>query len=142
MLAVAAAAFTGGYIAGHRTTFAQGIQMLAVETQGNLAQRLETLARIRTGDVDGAIAILEEAVDTATLTLPQGRSYEELNPGMQVVLQIAKAYRTRHPSSAAPELGALFEGIPLPEMQYCSPAMQLLLGSDRTEPAPPSSDRQ
>jgi hypothetical protein len=126
---LAAVAFGAGYIAGHRTTFAQGIQMLATETQGNLAQRLETLARIRTSDVNGAIAGLEEAVDTAALTLPQGRPWAELDPGMQFVLQIAKAYRTRYPASpVSHELNALFDPIPMPDVRYCSPAMQQLLG--------------
>lgn len=127
-------AFVGGYAVGQRTTFAQLMPMLALETQFNLAQRVETLARYRTGDAAGAIAGLEDVVDAATLNLTQGKPWSDLAPDVQFSLQLVKAYRERvplqQPNRALTELLAT---IPMPDLEYCSPAMRELLGSDLTQ---------
>ena len=41
-----------GYLAG----YTQGRNRMMFETAGNLAFRIEALSRLRTGDIDGAIA--------------------------------------------------------------------------------------
>ena len=127
-------AFAGGYAVGHRTTFAQVMPVLVAETQFNLAQRVDTLARYRTGDARGAIAGLEQAVDTATLNLTRGKPWSDLEPGVQFSLQVAKAYRKRFPPPEPnPALSALLDTIPMPDVKYCSPAMQELLSSTPTK---------
>lgn len=124
-------AFVAGYALGHRTTFAGLTPMLAAETELNLAQRIDTLARVRTGDIDGAVAALEGAVDAAALTLPQGQPWSSLEPRAQRSLQLAKAYRTKYPP-APPDaaLSALLDTIPMPDVKYCSPAVQRMLGTE------------
>lgn len=128
IVALALVAFAGGYAAGHRTTLAWTMGMLSAETRGNLQDRIETLARLRTGDTDGAIALLDEAVDTATMTLPQGKPWPELAPDARSALQLAKAYRTVYPpADSQAELVALLATVPMPDLEYCSPALQELL---------------
>jgi hypothetical protein len=134
VLAGVLCAFVGGYAVGQRATFAQLMPLLALETQFNLAQRVETLARYRTGDAAGAIAGLEEVVDTATLNLTQGKPWSDLEPDVQFSLQLAKAYRERFPPQEPnAALSALLATIPMPELEYCSPAMRELLSSDLTQ---------
>lgn len=125
---LALVAFAGGYTAGHRTTFAWTMGMLSTETQGNLHHRIETLARLRTGDTDGAIALLEQAVDSAAGSLGQGKPYPELDPDIRFALQLARAYRDVYPAANAdPELAAFLATVPPPDVRYCSPALQSLL---------------
>ena len=132
MSAGALLAFLAGLAVGQRTIYSRLLPNLAAETQFNLTQRVDTLARLRTGDSDGAVASLERAVDTATVTLAQGRPWSELNPDVQFVMQVAKAYRTKYPPSQPnASLDALLETIPMPDVRYCSPAMQRLLDPPR-----------
>jgi hypothetical protein len=133
ILALVLGAFLGGVAVGNRSTSDAAISMLTAETRGNLSQRVETLARLRTGDADGAIDLLEQAVDTATETLPQGKPWTELEPELRLTLQMAKAYRQRYPpQQPSPTLAALLGTIPMPDVHYCSAAMQKLLRSDAT----------
>lgn len=123
--------FLAGYATGQRTTFNTLMPILVAETQGNLAQRIETLARLRTGDSDGAVAALEEAVDSATLTLSQGKPWAELDSRTGSALQLAKAYRAKYPASQYnPTLDALLYTIPMPDVKHCSPAMRRLLSEN------------
>ena len=127
-LVIVVAAFLGGYAVGNRRTVAWTSGWVTAEAQFNLSQRVDTLARFRIGDAGGAIDALEQAVDTATLNLSQGKLWPELDPGIQQTLQLAKAYRTKYPpTKATPELSALLESIPMPDVRYCSPALQALL---------------
>jgi hypothetical protein len=127
-------AFVGGLAVGNRTMWAAAIQMLTAETQGNLTHRVETLARLRTRDADGAIALLEQAVVSATESLPQGKPWSDLEPDLRLTLQMAKAYLERHPpQQMTPALAALLGTIPMPDVQYCSAAMQELLRSGDTK---------
>jgi hypothetical protein len=131
---IAACGFAAGFVAGHRTTFAGGMRLLAAETQGNLGLRVETLAKLRTGDAAGAIAGLEQAVDTATMSLPQRRPWSDLDPDTRSTLQLVKAYRHVHPPAAPdPELTALLDSIPMPHVNYCSPALRQLLEASRRD---------
>ena len=130
MLSLVVLAFVAGLALGNRTTFGWTMGMLTAETHFNLSNRVETLARLRTGDADGAIALLEQAVDTATESLPQGKPWTELEPTLQSTLQLAKAYRQRYPPQRpSPALAELLETIPMPDARYCSVAMQELLKS-------------
>ena len=127
-------AFVGGLAVGNRTISEAAIQMGTAETQGNLAHRVETLARLRTGDADGAIVLLEQAVVSATESLPQGKPWSDLEPDLQLTLQMAKAYLERQPpQQTSPALAALLGTIPMPDVQYCSAAMQELLRSRDTK---------
>jgi hypothetical protein len=123
-------AFAGGYAAGHRRTLAWTVGWVTAESSFNLSHRVDTLARLRNGDTAGAIDALEHAVDTAAMNLSGGKPWPELEPDVRSALQLVKAYRSRHPpSKPAPELSALLESIPMPDVRYCSPALQELLGA-------------
>lgn len=65
------------------------------------------------------------------MSLAQGRPWSELDPNVQFSLQVAKAYRTKYPPSQQnARLDALLETIPMPDVKYCSPAMQRLLSTE------------
>ena len=122
---IAVAAFVGGVSIGQRRSMDMLLSMMASETTGNLAHRVETLARIRTGYYAGAIAWLEQAVDTATTTLPMGKPWNGLDRSAQSALQLAKAYRSVYPPAATETaLVQLLETVPMPAVEYCSPALQ------------------
>ena len=124
LLAVIGIAFVSGYALGTQRMFRWMMDALSNETQGNLAQRVETLARLRTGDREGAIAQLEQSVDTAVMTLPQEKRWTELSESVQRALMVAKAYRSAFPAvNPHPDLVAKLSEVPLPERQYCSPAL-------------------
>jgi hypothetical protein len=128
--ALALFAFGAGLATGSRTGWNRTQRLLTVEVHGNLSHRVETLARLRTGDAAGAIALLEQAVDGAIETLPQGQRWSALEPELRLTLQMAKAYQQRYPQDQPRHtLTALLETIPMPDVKYCSPAMQDLLRS-------------
>jgi hypothetical protein len=132
VFALVAAAFGGGYTLGHRKMFRWGIEYLTAETRGNLSQRVETLARLRTGDEAGAIDLLERAVDAAAETLPQGLPFSELSAATQAALSVAKVYRAAYPPKEPSEdLAAVLAMTPLPDVEYCSPALRKLLEDAR-----------
>jgi hypothetical protein len=125
---IAVAAFVGGVSIGQRRSMDMLRSMMASETTGNLAQRVETLARIRTGDHSGAIAWLEQAVDSATTTLPMGKPWNGLDRSTQSAMQLAKAYRSVYPPAATDTaLVQLLETVPMPAIEYCSPALRKVL---------------
>ncbi len=97
VVVLVAVAFSGGYALGQREGLGWMSEFLGAEVRGNLHQRVETLARLRTGDEAGAIALLEQAVDTAAETLPQGSAFSELSPATQNALRLAKVYREAYP---------------------------------------------
>lgn len=123
-------AFVGGLAVGNRTTWNTTNRMLRAETQFNLGHRVETLARFRTGDATGAIVLLEQAVDSATESLPQGKPWSELEPDLRSTMQLAKAYRQHYPPPQPSQaLTELLRTIPMPDVRYCSAALQELLRS-------------
>jgi hypothetical protein len=124
---IAVAAFVGGVSIGQRRSMDMLRSMMASETTGNLAQRVETLARIRTGDHSGAIAWLEQAVDSATTTLPMGKPWSGLDRSTQSAMQLAKAYRSVYPAATDTALVQLLETVPMPAIEYCSPALRKVL---------------
>lgn len=118
-------AVVGGYLIGFGRGQAWGLERLQLETQGNLSWRLEALSRMRTGDQAGSIAITEQNVDAAIVSLPMGMAFDDLPEPTQRVLMAAKVYRTAFPSDL-PEVGRVLEGIPpLPlDHVYCSEALR------------------
>jgi len=103
-------------------------EALGAETQGNLALRVDTLARLRTGDPEGAIAQLESSVDAALVSLPQQQAWSKLPLGTQNAMMLAKAYRTAFPpEDPSSKLASTLLGVPLPPKQLCSPALQEVL---------------
>lgn len=120
--------FASGAVLGHRLTLGRMMEHLTHETRGNLANRVETLARLRTGDLDGGIELLEKSIDIAIETLPQGRPVSELSEAVRFSLMTAKVYREVYPPDdpASPVVDVLSE-LPLPDVKYCSPALQKLL---------------
>lgn len=137
-LALGVGVFGGGFTLGHHWTFGWTMDFLQAETHGNLYRSVEALARLKTGDEAGAITLLEAAVDTATETLPQDRSFSQLPEATRRALQMAKTYRSVYPPAEPSEaLSAILDEIPLPEAEYCSPTLQILLQrarAGRTQP--------
>ena len=141
LLAVIGVAFASGYAVGTQRTFRWMMDALSSETQGNLVQRVETLARLRTGDREGAIVQLEQSVDTAVMTLPQEKRWPELSESVQSALMVAKAYRIAFPAvDPHPDLVATLSEVPLPERQYCSPALQKVMELAEVQGAVDGSD--
>lgn len=121
-------AFVSGSVLGHRLTFRWMMESLVTQTRGNLAQRVETLARLRTGDLEGGITYLEESVDRAIVALQRGRPTSELSEGVRFSLMTAKVYREVYPpEDAASPVVEILSTFPLPDVQHCSPALQKLL---------------
>ncbi len=132
VVVLVAVAFGGGYALGQRDGLGWMSEFLGAEVRGNLHQRVETLARLRTGDEAGAIDLLERAVDTAAETLPQGQSFSELSAATQAALSVAKVYREAFPPTKPSEdLVAVLAMTPLPDVEYCSPALRTLLEDAR-----------
>ena len=128
MMILLVAAFVGGLSVGQRRSMDTLLAMMASETTGNLAFRVETLARIRTGDHAVSIAALEQAVDVATTSLPMGKPWTELDAGARSALQVAKAYRSVYPPAATETaLIQLLATVPMPAVEYCTPALRKLL---------------
>ena len=117
----------GGYALGHRAALRQTLPMLAADTQFNVAQRIESLAKLRLGDTAGAVADLEAVVDVGVVNTLRWRAWSELEPPVQRSIQLAKAYHSKFPSSSNAVLDELLKPVPVLEAQSCSPALRLLL---------------
>lgn len=103
------------------------LPVMAAATTADLAQRVETLARIRNGDHAGAIAMLEQNVDAATVSLPIGKPGPNWTPARSAQ-QLAKAYRSTYaPAPTESALVQLLATIPMPAVEYCSPALRKVL---------------
>jgi len=127
IVVLALVTFGAGYALGHRAALGQTMPLLAADTQFNLAQRIESLAKLRLGDVTGAVADLEMFADGAALNLLQGRSWADLEPGVQRSIQLAKAYRSKFPPTNNDTLVASLLPVPVLDAQSCSPALRVLL---------------
>jgi hypothetical protein len=117
----------GGYALGHRAALRQTLPMLAADTQFNVAQRIESLAKLRLGDTAGAVADLEAVVDVGVVNTLQWRAWSDLEPPVQRSIQLAKAYHSKFPSSSNAVLDGLLKPVPVLEAQSCSPALRMLL---------------
>ena len=117
----------GGYALGHRAALRQALPMLAADTQFNVAQRIESLAKLRLGDTAGAVADLEAVVDAGVVNTLQWRAWSDLEPPVQRSIQLAKAYHSKYPSSADASLNGLLQSVPVLDAQSCSPALRTLL---------------
>ena len=143
---IAIAAFGSGYAIGGVRGASWWMERLRLEVAGNLSYRVETLARLRTGDESGGVQLLEMSLDQAMLTLPQGENWEDFPLPVQQSMMLGKAYRAAYPASEdVPELSHILEQVPLPEAEYCSPALQRILGKDSidgTDTQPSSAPSQ
>ena len=122
----------GGYALGHRAALRQTLPMLAADTQFNVAQRIESLAKLRLGDTPGAVADLEAVVDAGVVNTLRWRAWADLEPAVQRSMQLAKAYRSQFPASSNAALVDLRAPVPVIQAQFCSPALRTLL----EQPAP------
>lgn len=116
-LLLLAGAFVVGYHVGHN----QFMDALSRQVSGAAAVQLEALARIRTGDVEGGIELLERSLERAVVTIHP----ERLRRGERVPTTIgaAKHYWTAFPDEISPELEAVLAQIEAPPLEYCSPAL-------------------
>ena len=115
----------GAYALGYQHAYERGLGRDRFETRGNLSVHVEELARVRTGDIDGASRLLESSVDSALATLPMGRPYAEQDHETQLVLSTAKTYRHAFSSRDTATNGGLVDVPLLPaNFSYCSPAMK------------------
>jgi len=103
------------------------LPLLAADTQFNVAQRIESLAKLRLGDTAGAIADLESVVDAGVVNTLRWRAWSDLEPDAQRSIQLAKAYRSKFPSSSDAALNGLLRPVPVIQAQSCSPALRTLL---------------
>jgi hypothetical protein len=60
-------------------------------------QAARVLARLRTGEVEDAEALLEDDMDQFLVGVPMGQSYPELPDRYKDALAVAKVYRSRFP---------------------------------------------
>ena len=115
----------GGYVVGSRQGHQGMIKALQTEATGNLNQRIETLSRLRLGDVPAAITRLESEADLLTQTIA-------LNPGADKrILAAVKTYLSVAPPSAARAriLSPILEGVPTLDQSQCDSALSALLRS-------------
>ncbi len=113
-----------GYLAGRSQGYAHGIEHLKRQTAGNLGAHVEVLARLRTGDAEGAAALLDRSVDTAVATLPQGKTFSQKTDSIQRVLMAARTYRDAYPTDDPAAAAVLKDVTQLPpDHEYCSPAL-------------------
>jgi len=56
-----------------------------------------SLARLRTGSSDEAIAFLEDRVDSYLVGVPMGKRHRELTPRAQEAMSMVKTYRAQYP---------------------------------------------
>jgi len=127
VLGLTVVSFLVGLAVGHHGTFDWVMGYLQNEVEGNLTQRVETLARLRTGDEAGAISFLEDSIDRATVNLATNRPWTEMSPQTQNALAWAKLYREAFPAAADAEVTRVLEKIPMPDVRDLSPAVRQLL---------------
>ena len=107
-----------------------GMQWTEPEVIGNLGVRLETASRLRLGEPEVALRLIDDAIDRALLfAAPQ---YDDLRPESRSSVQWAKVYRTIAPSAGAnaDEVHSFLAPVPMPER----PASFCPQGRLRTEP--------
>ena len=135
---LALVACLGGYALGHRAALRQSLPMLAADTQFHVAQRIESLAKLRLGDTAGAVADLEAVVDVGVVNTLRWRAWSDLEPAVQRSMQLAKAYHSKFPASSNAALDDLLAPVPVIEAQFCSPALRMLL--EQSGPVAPRVD--
>ena len=121
----------GGYAIGSRQGHQSMISALQVEAAGNLTQRIETLSRLRIGDVPAAILQLESEADLVTQNIANNAGAD------QRVLAYMKTYLSVAPPSPAreKELSNALAGVPVLEPGKCKTALKALLLSTKGGPA-------
>ena len=123
-LCAAVVGFAVGYFAGDSRAYRSGIDRLRFETAGNVSYRVEALSRLRTGDVDRTVTLIEQNMDQGISSLSMRQKYSELPEVCKQALMVAKLYRTAFPSGS-PAVAESLAQVPLitPDHEYCSPAL-------------------
>ena len=93
----------GGFAYGQDWGLERGLEWLGQETSLGLSVRVEAASRIRVGDTDGALALLDDDIDGAVLNSAGNERYYQPS-----ALAMAKVYRGVIPSSA-PQAGVVDE---------------------------------
>lgn len=70
----------------------QGLEVQRLESAGMLTWQVVALTRYRTGDVEGGVGMIEQAVDDAIVSLPRGLT--SLPVEVETPLRYAKLYRS------------------------------------------------
>jgi hypothetical protein len=106
----------GGFAYGQRQGFDLAHGFLEREVFQGLSMRVETASRIRVGDLEGALELLDLAIDTTVLNsgLVSGGA---IVPTRHIPLAQAKRYRSIVPSSGrdASEVNRLLDAVTVPE---------------------------
>jgi hypothetical protein len=124
------AAFAIGFSAGNRWTHSWMRSAIENEVANTAGLHLESLLLLRSGETLSAIGLLDHQVDSAVVTLPQGRDWAQLPPSTKTTLLIAKHYRRRHPSpSPRPPVAEALASVPDEPLDpnSCRPAIGRLL---------------
>ena len=129
ILFLAAGFGLGGYALGHRQGWSEAFGFLEVEVEGGTMQRADALCRLKLGDQEGAVQLLEGALDQSVVTIPQGRPFAALPPRAQQALIAAKVYRTAVPLNdqdrgvsgvTGAELNAVLDQVRVPQkLEFC-----------------------
>jgi hypothetical protein len=124
---VAMASGIGGYAAGNRQMHGWAVGMMQREAAGQLTQRIETLSRLRMGEVDAAVDQLDAEVDTLVTGMAR-------NAGADTqALASAKTYFSVVPPSPdrAAVLSPLLADVPVLAPGQCTNALSALLRAQR-----------
>jgi hypothetical protein len=109
------ATLTLGLFVGFALGQRWGLQMCEPEVFGNLGIRLEIASRIRVGEPDVALRLIDDAIDRALLVA--AGQYADLQPESRSNIRRAKLYRTVAPPAGlhAAEVQAFLDRIPMPQ---------------------------
>lgn len=129
-VALLAGTFFAGWAAGARQNFFWMLDVQETEVRGSLNSSVDVLAWIQAGDIEAAVARLEDRAEAAVTTLPQRREWEEIPAGTRHSLLVAKkyfeAYPPREPGEDFLETLRWIPNEPL-DPDSCSPAVRHLL---------------
>ena len=100
-----------------------GLQWVEPEVFGNLSLRVEAASRIRVGEPEVALGLIDGAIDRAVLFA--AAHYDDLRPESRSSVRSAKLYRTVAPSTSpvAAEVDAFLALVPMPDKatSFCPP---------------------
>lgn len=122
--------FVAGYAVGSLRVLRWMGGVQRAEVSGSLAMHVEALSRIRIGDTESAVRLLESQVDNAVGTLVVRQPWPLRSERDSLSLRTAKLYRDAYPDERA-EHGVLeaYESISAEpvDLSFCSLALQELV---------------
>lgn len=106
---------------------------MATETAANLSMRINTLSRLRLGEVDAAIESLESTVDIAITSIARTPHIPQTDY-RHSALRGAKTYREIYPSKSevAPQVVEALRNIPKIEIFKCDNPLCRLVKQQKT----------